>query len=112
MVGPAVERKIGTSAFSTLAINATEWQSAKWAFDKGLYAGLFSSFQDLDHAVNELANKLAVSSPDAMKHLKEICWLGTSDWDSLLFERAEVSGTLVLSDFTRNAISKFKAGAR
>jgi methylglutaconyl-CoA hydratase len=112
VVGPAVERKIGNAAFSALSINASEWHSAKWALEKGLYAGLVSSIEELDLAVQKLANSLATSSPDAMKSLKEICWKGTSNWDSLLMERAEISGTLVLSDFTRNAISKFKSGVR
>src|SRR5579872_4896628 len=40
VVGPAVERKIGLSAFSTLAIDASMWRSAEWARKKGLYAEL------------------------------------------------------------------------
>lgn len=112
VVGPAVERKIGNAAFSVLAINATAWQTAAWASEKGLYADVFDDTNALDTAVASLSKELASSSPDAMKHLKEVCWKGTSDWDSLLMDRAEISGTLVLSDFTRQAISKFKAGAR
>jgi len=112
VVGPAVERKIGKSAFSSLAINATEWQTAQWAAEKGLYAEIFPGVDELNTAVSVLANKLAASNPEAMKSLKEVFWKGTSDWDSLLIERAEVSGTLVLSDFTKKAIAKFKAGAR
>lgn len=112
VVGPAVERKIGTSAFTALAINAAEWQTAEWVREKGLFAGVFSSHNELDKAVHDLATRLASSSPSAMKELKEVFWKGTEHWDSLLMERAEMSGTLVLSDFTREAISKFKAGAR
>jgi methylglutaconyl-CoA hydratase len=40
--------------------------------------------------------------------LKKIFWKGTEDWDKLLVERAAISGRLVLSDFTRNAINSFK----
>lgn len=112
VVGPAVERKMGTAAFTSLAINATEWQSAQWAREKGLYAGVYSTHEELDKAVSDLVNRLALSSPSAMKQLKEVFWKGTEHWDSLLMERAEMSGTLVLSDFTRDAISKFKAGSR
>lgn len=112
VVGPAVERKIGNASFSALSINAAVWQSAAWALQKGLYAEVFEDLPSLDSAVSALAKELASSSPDAMKHLKEVCWRGTGDWDSLLMDRAEISGTLVLSDFTRQAISKFKAGAR
>ncbi|REJ85224.1 MAG: enoyl-CoA hydratase/isomerase family protein [Bacteroidetes bacterium] len=112
VVGPAVERKIGKSAFSALTINATAWQDAVWAKQCGLYAEVFSSINALDSAVDSLAKTLAASNPDAMKELKKIFWRGTEDWDQLLAERAEMSGKLVLSEFTRNAIAKFKAGVR
>ncbi len=109
VVGPAVERKMGTSAMSQLAINATEWKSAEWAAEKGLYAEVFDSVDEMDQAIDGLANKLANSNPEAMKMLKQIFWQGTDHWDTLLAERAQMSGTLVLSDFTRNAINKFKS---
>jgi methylglutaconyl-CoA hydratase len=112
VVGPAVERKIGTAAFCQLTINATEWQTAQWAREKGLYAELFTSAADLDNAVQTLAVRLAQSNPGAMQQLKKIMWEGTEHWDTLLAERAVMSGTLVLSEFTRNAIAKFKTGAR
>lgn len=111
VVGPAVERKIGTSAFCSLSINATEWQDAKWAKEKGLYADVFTSIEELDKAVETLAGKLAKSNPEAMMLLKKAMWQGTDHWDQLLTERAEMSGKLVVSDFTRNAINKFKAKA-
>ena len=109
VVGPAVERKIGTSAFAQLAINATEWQSAGWAKGKGLYMETYATISELDAAVESLAAQLAVSSPDAMKALKSALWEGTEHWDELLAKRAETSGELVLSDFTAQAISKFKS---
>ncbi|HRO75653.1 MAG TPA: enoyl-CoA hydratase/isomerase family protein [Crocinitomicaceae bacterium] len=109
VVGPAVERKIGTSAMSQLAIDATEWRSAKWAYKRGLYADIFDTVEDMDKAIDTLATKLANSNPEAMRMLKEIFWQGTENWDTLLVERAAMSGTLVLSDFTVNAINSFKA---
>lgn len=112
VVGPAVERKVGKSAFQQLSINATEWQSAEWAFTKGLYAELHPSIEEMDRALMALAERLAHSNPEAMRLLKKVSWEGTEHWDTLLLERAQMSGTLVLSEFTRNAISKFKAGAR
>ena len=108
VVGPAVERKVGSSAFCQLAINATEWQTATWAKEKGLYADVFEDIQKLDEEVYQLAHRLANSNPEAMMLLKKAAWLGTDHWDSLLIERAEMSGKLVLSDFTVNAINKFK----
>ena len=108
VVGPAVERKMGRSAFSLLAIDATEWRSAEWAKRHGLYSELHGSMADMDDAIDSLADRLSHSSPDAMWELKKIFWQGTEHWDSLLSDRASISGRLVLSDFTRNAINAFK----
>ncbi|GAA4464408.1 enoyl-CoA hydratase/isomerase family protein [Nemorincola caseinilytica] len=109
VVGPAVERKIGVSGLSQLAIDATGWRSAEWAKRHGLYSEIHSNTQELDDAVASLAEQLSHSSPQAMAQLKKIFWHGTENWDTLLSERAAISGHLVLSDFTRNAISKFKS---
>jgi methylglutaconyl-CoA hydratase len=109
VVGPAVERKMGLSAMSQMAINATEFHSADWAFEKGLYNALFDDITKLDEGIQVLTNKLVQSNPEAMSMLKSVFWEGTDHWDKLLIERAEKSGKLVLSDFTRNAIAKFKA---
>jgi len=111
VVGPAVERKIGSSAFSQLAIDATMWRSAEWARSKGLFAEMHATTEEMDESVNRLAFNLAHSSPDAMAELKKICWKGTEHWDKLLLERAAISGKLVLSDFTKTAIEKFKKGS-
>jgi methylglutaconyl-CoA hydratase len=108
VVGPAVERKIGTSAMSQLAINATEWRSAEWAYKQGLYADIFDTEAEMDEEINRLAETLAKSNPEAMSMLKTIFWQGTEHWDELLSERAGMSGKLVLSDFTVNAINSFK----
>lgn len=108
VVGPAVERKLGTSAFTALAINASEWRTAQWAFEKGLYADIFENETEMDQAIEALANKLSNSNPEAMMMLKKIFWEGTAHWDTLLSERAGMSGKLVLSDFTVNAINSFK----
>ena len=109
VVGPAVERKIGNSAFSSMTINATKWFDAQWAREKGLYSDVFNSTEEMDKEIQTLASTLSNSNPQAMKELKDIMWKGTENWDKLLMERAENSGKLVLSDFTRNAIQKFKA---
>lgn len=110
VVGPAVERKLGVSAMSQLSIDATEWRSAEWACARGLYAEVLEDVAALDAAVDALAGRLAASNPEAMAELKRTFWAGTEDWDRLLAERAAISGRLVLSEFTRQAIAKFKAG--
>jgi methylglutaconyl-CoA hydratase len=109
VVGPAVERKIGKSAFAELTINATEWRTAAWAKEKGMFAEVFGEIIDLDKAIDTLCEKLMQSNPEAMTKLKKIFWEGTEHWDTLLAERAAMSGELVLSEFTRRAIEKFKA---
>jgi len=112
VVGPAVERKIGNAAFSQLAIDATEWRSASWARGRDLYAELHVDINAMDEAVNQLAHKLAHSSPEAMLQLKKIFWQGTENWDALLTDRAAISGKLVLSEFTHKAIHSFKSKAK
>jgi methylglutaconyl-CoA hydratase len=111
VVGPAVERKIGLSCFSQLAIDASEWRSAEWAKKHGLYAEIHNTVEEMDEAISSLADRLCHSSPQAMAQLKKIFWHGTEHWDNLLNERATISGRLVLSDFTRNAIASFKSKA-
>ena len=108
VVGPAVERKIGSSAFCQLTINASEWQTAEWAKQKGLYNQVFSNIEEMDKGIETLSQILASSNPEAMEMLKKEMWKGTENWDELLIERASMSGKLVLSDFTINAINKFK----
>ena len=108
VVGPAVQRKIGVSAMSQLAINATAWQSAEWAREKGLYTELFEDIAQMDEAIEALTTKLSKSNPEAMRMLKQIFWEGTENWDVLLSTRAAMSGELVLSDFSKNAINAFK----
>lgn len=109
VVGPAVQRKVGVSAFSQMAINATQFYEAEWAREKGLYADIFDSVAAMDEAIAALAATLAQSNPEAMSMLKQIFWEGTEHWDELLSTRAGMSGKLVLSDFTINAINSFKA---
>ena len=109
VVGPSIERKIGLSAFSQLTINATTWHAAEWAREKGLYTEIFETTDEMDVEIDKLATTLSNSNPQAMEGLKKIIWEGTEHWDTLLMERAVSSGKLVLSDFTKNTIEKFKS---
>jgi methylglutaconyl-CoA hydratase len=109
VVGPAVERKTGTASFSYLAIDAAMWRNADWAKRKGLYAEVHATVEEMDESILRLSNLLAHSSPEAMREMKNVFWEGTEHWDQLLTERAAISGRLVLSAFTKNAIAKFKA---
>lgn len=108
VIGPALERKIGASAFAQLAIDATLWRNADWAKKKGLFAEVHESVQNMDESIYRLASTLSHFSPEAMTEMKKVFWQGTATWDTLLTERAAISGRLVLSDFTKNAIASFK----
>ena len=108
VVGPAIERKIGTSAFSQLAIDATMWRNGDWARRKGLFAELHPTVEGMDESIARLSAQLAHSSTEAMAELKKVLWKGTEDWDQLLSKRAEISGRLVGSTYTKAAIEKFR----
>ena len=107
VVGPAIERKLGLSAFSQLAIDATLWRSADWARRKGLYAELHADVAGMDDSINRLSTTLSHSSPDAMKEIKKVLWKGAEHWDELLRERAAISGRLILSEHSKQFITKF-----
>lgn len=108
VIAPAVERKMGKAAFSELTLAATEWKNAYWAKDKGLFAKVFETIDELDKELDYFSNQLASYNPDSLKQMKKSLWKDTEHWDSLLIERAEISGQLVLSDYTKNALKKFK----
>jgi methylglutaconyl-CoA hydratase len=109
VVGPAVERKTGNAAFSHLAIDAGSWRNADWAKRKGLFAEVHNTIENMDESIEHLAHTLAHANPEAMAEMKKIFWKGTEHWDQLLAERAAISGKLVVSKFTKDAIAKFKA---
>jgi methylglutaconyl-CoA hydratase len=108
VIEPAVSRKIGKTAMSEMTLAAHEWKSATWANEKGLYARVLKDQEEMDSELDKFTSKLASYNPEALIEMKRVIWEGTSHWDSLLLERAAVSGQLVLSDFTRNALNQFK----
>lgn len=108
VVGPAVERKLGLTGMSQIAIDANTFYDAEWARAKGLYAQVYDSTEELDEAVQAFAENLCTYNPEAMCEMKKIMWAGTENWDELLAERAVISGKLVLSDFTKETLKRFK----
>jgi methylglutaconyl-CoA hydratase len=99
---------MGTATYTQLAFDAQSWRSAAWAREKGLFAEVHESINGVDASIERLSQQLANSNPEAMKEIKRASWAGTDHWDNLLIERAAISGRLVLSEFTRNAIAQFK----
>ena len=108
VIAPAVERKIGVAALAELTLAAHEWRNAYWAQEKGLYSRVFETIKDMDKEMLVFSEKLASYNPDALFEMKKILWKNTENWETLLQERAAISGELVLSDFTKNALKKFK----
>ena len=108
VVGPAIERKIGLSAMSQIAIDANSFYEPEWAKQKGLFTQVYESTEALDEAVKTTAEHLCTYNPEAMTEMKKVFWTGTEHWDDLLAERAEISGRLVLSEFTKRTLKRFK----
>lgn len=108
VIEPAVSRKIGKTAMTEMTLAAHEWKSADWAQQKGLYAEVFETPELLDNAIANFSSKLASYNPDALLEMKKVIWEGTENWESLLLERAAITGKLVLSDFTKKALEQFK----
>ncbi|WP_347067516.1 enoyl-CoA hydratase/isomerase family protein [Flavobacterium sp. WV_118_3] len=108
VIEPAVSRKIGKAALAEMTLAAHEWKNAYWAQEKGLYAKVLENVSDLDKELDLFVSKLASYNPEALSEMKKVLWEGTENWDTLLYERAGISGKLVLSDFTVNALNQFK----
>jgi len=106
VVGPAIERKVGPGPFAAMALDA-DWRDGHWGERHGLFSQLCATPTDLDAAVTKTARTLSQANPTAVQRIKEIAWSGTEHWPTLLDQRAEMSGTLVLSEYTRTAIAKF-----
>jgi len=108
VVGPAVQRKIGLSAMSQIAMDANSFYSAEWAMQKGLYTKVFDSVSELDKAILAFAENLCNYSPKAMTEMKTMFWRGTEDWDMLLTQRAKISGRLVMSEYTKDKLRELE----
>lgn len=108
VIEPAVSRKIGKTALAEMTLTPTLWKSPNWAKEKGLFTEVFDTIEELDNRLENYTNELAQYNKEALASMKEVLWEGTDNWDSLLYERAAISGRLVLSDFTKKALEKFK----
>ncbi|WP_432222465.1 enoyl-CoA hydratase/isomerase family protein [Flavobacterium sp. TMP13] len=108
VIEPVLSHKIGKTAMAQMTLNAQQWQTATWAQQKGLFATVVTTPEELITAVTAFARSIASYNPEALAQMKKIIWEGTENWDKLLIARAEISGKLVLSDFTKNALLQFK----
>jgi len=108
VIAPAVERKMGKAALAEMALAAHEWKNAYWAEKKGLYAKVYETVEELNLELDLFTLKLASYNPEALVAMKKVLWQGTENWDTLLAENAKISGRLVLSEFTKDALGKLK----
>ncbi len=108
VIAPAVRRKIGTAALSEMSLAPTEWKNAYWAQEKGLFSKVFEKIEEVDKEIDFFSQKLSAYNPQALEEWKKVLWEGTEHWGELLTERAGITGTLVLSEFTKTALSKFR----
>jgi methylglutaconyl-CoA hydratase len=107
VIEPAVSRKIGKMEMAEMTLEPSEWKTAQWAFEKGLYNKFFNSIEELDSSLNLFTSKLSSYNPEALTEMKKVLWKDTENWDKLLINRAEISGKLVLSSFTKKALQQF-----
>lgn len=108
VIEPAVSRKIGKTATTQMTLEATQWQSAQWALEKGLFSNVSTSVEEMDKNMEDFITKISSYNPEALLEIKKVFWENTEKWETVLYERAAISGRLVLSDFTKNALKKFK----
>jgi len=108
IVGLPIEKKVGMGAFAAMSIDA-DWRDASWGLQHGLYAEVHPDIAALDAALEKRVAALVSSNPEAMAQLKRVFWEGTEGWEAQLEARAEMSGTLVLSEFTSRVVGR--AGA-
>lgn len=108
VVGVVLERKLGLAPFQFLGVHA-DWHDAARCERHGLYAQVVPDIAALDAAVHAHATRLAAANPEAMAEMKRIYWKDTENWESLMDTRAQMSGRMVLSDFTKEALQRFRA---
>ncbi|SMC41284.1 enoyl-CoA hydratase/isomerase family protein [Cellulophaga tyrosinoxydans] len=108
VIAPAVSRKIGVAGMSELSLNPTAWKNAYWAQEKGLFSQVFDSINELDKELDLFTNNLSSYNPQALEDWKKVLWENTDHWDTLLLERAAITGRLALSEFTKSTLEKFK----
>src|SRR5690554_44412 len=107
VIAPAVERKIGLSAFITLTLNPDEYKDAKWAKNHGLFQEVYPDLESMNDAVHTFCKRLCSYNTEVLSDLKSVFWHNTDHWDTLLIERADISGKLLLSEKTKASLLAF-----
>ncbi len=108
VIAPALERKIGVSAFTQLSLNPTHFFEARWALQRGLVQSVQPSIAEMDLAIQQFCEPLLTKNPEALTALKQTLWQGTTHWSELLYKQASISGRLALRPETRRLLLERK----
>ena len=111
VIGPYVERKVGTAEFTAMALDA-EFRTAQWALEHHVYNKILPDIPALDEAVQAFMTSLAGRSSEAMQHIKKVSWEGAEHFGSLMAERIDMSAKLVLEDSAKENIARIKERLR
>jgi len=111
VIAPAVARKIGTAALTSLALQPNQWKTAEWALQNGLFTEVHLDFDAANQAALEKANQLALYAPEAVAELNKTLWANTDHWAELLPKNAEISGRLLLLPETQTTLQQLKSNS-
>lgn len=111
VIGPYVERKIGKSQFTAMAIDA-EFRSALWAKEHSIYHSVSESIEEMDLQLSDFLNKLSTRSDEALSLIKKVSWEGTEHFDQLSPERIVMSASLILEKSAKERIESIKEKLR
>lgn len=105
---PALIRKMGVAAAGQLSLD-TEWHTAAWGRDNGLFQRVYAGPEELFREARILAERVGKFNPNASARLKQSLWEDTDHWPALLAERAATTGRLVMSGEAKTALGNLKA---
>ena len=108
VIEPALTRKIGNTAFTQLSIDSSNWKSASWGIEKGIYAHLSPDIVEMDKALNQKAQLIASYTLEACSQLRKLHWKNTQHWETELSKNAKITAQLALSDYSQNFLKSIK----
>ncbi len=111
VIGPYVERKIGKSQFSAMAIDA-DFRSAEWAEQHNIYHSVSETIAEMELKLGIFLDKLSARSDEALALIKKVSWEGTEHFEELMPERIHMSASLILEDSAKENIQKIKESLR
>ncbi|MDH6252173.1 methylglutaconyl-CoA hydratase [Chryseobacterium sp. H1D6B] len=111
VIGPYVERKIGKSQFSAMAIDA-DFRSAAWAEQHNVYHSVSENISEMDMALEKFLQTLASRSIEALSLIKKVSWEGTDHFNELMPARIHMSASLILEDSAKKNIESIKERLR